>query len=669
MLEREGKTLDSARWAETMQTDSPYDKTISSQCYHTDFLTLQAMSEDDLKTIMTEFAAASGKPLKDDAHAEHLLQTLQNIDQHFQRPIYALAITDAWCHNQNPARWDKEQVLDALIHRELKFYYDRLYALSPSKISRTMRTEFETLLARSCFVPFLPLQLIDDSEYPTLRKRADALDMSLSELLCQTGCVHSVSVYIKQENNTRGRKQDCEAVLLDCPDLIQEYLVLRQALDKGQLDLLLPDDWDNTPIHLLFLQRILLDYPEKLDGQNKFLKIFYSGNPKSILPAEIYSHLLLGAMIQLQNHANESIERLEKLHYQFQNHENIAINYAMGIFNLSTEQTLPELYNSVDTLQYLQSQFPDNSKLAIIYATGIFNLSTEQTLPELYNSVDTLQLLQSQFSDNSELAIQFAKSIVILSTEQALPELYKSIDTLQLLQSQFSDNSELAIIYARGIVILSAKQALPELYKSINTLQLLQSQFPDNSELAIIYATGIVNLSTKQALPERSKSIDTLQLLQSQFPDNSELAVIYAYGIVDLSTKQALPEFSKSVDILRQLHSQFPDNKKIANEYAGSFVNLSFYQNTETEIQQTIKQAKQLMTQDDSNTKLQLSYAQTIFNLTLVQPPDALQKTVLQLRAFLQTHPDANIDFQTALTEYLNEHPEHVDRYAPLTIS
>ena len=57
-----------------------------------------------------------------------------------------------------------------------------------------------------------------------------------------------------------------------------------------------------------------------------------------------------------------------------------------------------------------------------------------------------------------------------------------------------------------------------------------------------------------------------------------------------------------------------------------------------------------------------------MFNLTLTQKPEALCRTVAQLREFLLAHPEANPEFQNALDTYLNEHPDHTERYAPLRV-
>lgn len=138
---------------------------------------------------------------------------------------------------RGPTRWDKEQILGELTNRELKFYYNRLRNLSNDKISKELRFEFENLLARSCISGILPLKEIRDEEYQKLHIRADKLEMEFYELLRAMGVVHRVTVYIITESQDETEKPKLEesiieAVKLDCPDLVKEYLVLRQYLIK-----------------------------------------------------------------------------------------------------------------------------------------------------------------------------------------------------------------------------------------------------------------------------------------------------------------------------------------------------------------------------------------------------------------------------------------------------
>ena len=708
LLERGGKDLASAEWAELLQSDSPYDDTISSKCYCPDFLSLAPLSDDDLKAIMMDFAKTSGKPLTGPDHADRLLWALKNIDGGLQRPMYALAITDAWCDGEDPTHWSKERILETLINRELKFYYDRLRSLSP--VTKLMQAELENLLARSCLVPFLPLEQITEDEYPKLSQRAGKLDMDLPELLRQTGAIHKIVIHVEMgtPGNRTERKETIEAVFLDCPDLVKEYLVLRQAFDKGRLDLLLSENWDNDPVVLLFLSRLLLDYPEKLGESDPFLTTFFAGKPVSEFPVRIYGHLLFGITVQLPQKGEEALDRLEKLHEQFRANEDIVIEYAQSLVNLTVDQTLEDCIHSVDRLGLLQEQFPANEDLATAYAQGLVNLTAKQTPEERVHIVDKLQLLHEAFPESEELAGTYADGLFNLASDQELEDCISSIDKLRLLNEQFQTSEDLVVTYAQSLVNLSVKQALADRVYSTDKLRLLHEQYPESKELAVLYAQGLVNLSIIQASEDCGHSVDQLELLHEQLPANEEVAVFYAQSLVNLTSKQAFGDCGHSVDRLKLLHEQFsknenltiryarglfnlsvgqtladrgrsvdklrllseqhPTNEELAVVYGQSLVNLSFIQTAEADVQITFRQAQKLLTQYPQSAVMQVLHAKTHFNLTLQQEGEAFRQTVARLREFLLAHPDANPEFQAALDTYLDEHPTHEERYAPLRI-
>ncbi len=525
LLEREGKDLNSAKWAELLQSDSPYDDTISSGCYCSDFLNLDPMSDDELKAIMTDFAKASGKPLADSDHAERLLQTLKEIDGGLQRPIYALAITDAWCSGKDPTRWDKEQVLDALLKRELKFYYDRLRSLSPGKISKETCSELENLLAQSCITNFLPLGKIADDDCPKLRKRADNLDISFHELLRQIGIVHNINDYINDGESEIPviHKEIIEAVILDCPDLVKEYLVLRQAFNKGKIDLLLPEGWDNSFMQLLFLGRILLDYPEKLAGKHEFWTTFFAGDPKPEFFALLYGDLLFGTTAQLPKMGKQAVDMLEKLHNRFHTNEDIAIAYAKGLVNLSTDQALEERAQSVHLLKLLHEQFPTSEKLAVAYANGLVNLSAKQALEECEQSVDKLRLLHEEFPGSEEIAVEYAKGLVNLSAEQALEECEQSVDMLKLLHEDFPTNEDLAVEYAGGLVNLSFKQSKEsDIWESVKESKKILENYDQNVEIQLAYAQTLFNLTLKQEAEALRQTVAKLRKFLTKYPDANQ---------------------------------------------------------------------------------------------------------------------------------------------------
>lgn len=426
LLERDGKDLSSARWAELMQSECPYDDTVSSKCYCSDFLHLEPLQDDELKAIMMDYAKASEKPLPHSEYADRLLRTLKKIDGDLQRPMYALAVADAWCSGQDPARWSKEQVLDALVVRELQFYYGRLRSLSTERISKEMRAELENLLAQSSVAPFLPLDQIANDKYARLRKRADKLDLSFPELLRQIGIVHNVQILIRdsESGNPVMQKDVMEAVVLDCPDLIKEYLVLRQSLNKNQWELLFPEDWDNDPMQLFFLRRILIDYPEKLEENKRFWAAFFAGDPESEHFAQNYGDLLFGVTAQVPQMIKQAVERQEKPLNRFCDSEEIAYAYANGLFNLIWEQALEDRAESVGKLRELREQFPASEEIAVSYANGLVNLSLWQTdKRDIMESVRQANKLRLKYPQNTEIQLSYAHTLFNLTLNKK-PRIY-----------------------------------------------------------------------------------------------------------------------------------------------------------------------------------------------------------------------------------------------------
>lgn len=709
LLERDGENLNSAKWAELLCSDSPYEDTLSDICYCSDFLHLDPLSDDELKAIMADFAQASDRPLADGEHAERLLQALKKIDSGFQRPIYAMAIADAWCSGKDPACWNKGQVLDALVVRELKFYHDRLRNLS-KQISKELRAELEYLLARSCIGPFLPLNQIADNDYPKLRKKAEQLDISFSELLRQIGAAHQVEirVYINKgiSDQSIAKKDMLEVVLLDCPDLLKEHLVLQQAFDRKQISLLFPEDWDNDPGQMFFLGRLLVDYPESLEEQELFCTKFFAAAPTTEFFAEIYGNLLFAAMSQSHKMEHQAFTRLEQLHEQFNANEDIAFEYGKGLVNLSADQGLEKciitvgkleaLYEqfpknegftamlmfglgnlsqnqgledraiTADKLSALYEQFPENEELAIVYANGLLDLLTDQILEDCIISVGKLESLYTRFQSSEELAITYAQAVFRLTVKRDLEDCAVSVDKLRMLYEQFPENETLASSYARGLVNLTAKQAPEEIVFSVDKLRMFYERKPQNAEFAVIYAKGLFNLALGEKSKDCSGNIDKLERIYEQFPENEELASVYALGLISLTDHNTLSECMICAAKVQLLYERFPESEELALFLMQSMINLTFYQDKEDDTKESMKQAEKLLKKYPTNTGMQMAYGKMMFNLSLKQSSGALQETIARLCDILSAYPDMNQEFQTALDEYLSEHPEHTERYLPL---
>ena len=80
----------------------------------------------------------------------------------------------------------------------------------------------------------------------------------------------------------------------------------------------------------------------------------------------------------------------------------------------------------------------------------------------------------------------------------------------------------------------------------------------------------------------------------------------------------------------------------------------------------TLKIARDVLSSNAENPEIQLCCAQVWFNLTLQQAEGAIPGTVDEIAAFLRGHPKAIPQFREALDAYLDEHPDHQERYKPL---
>lgn len=672
LLERDGESFRSARWGELLLADDPYNEAVSSSCYRAEFLKLPPLSEEELKTIMKNFAQASGKPLKDDDHAARLLRTLQKIDGTLQRPVYALAIADTWCSGKDPVHWDKERILNELVTRDMKFYYDRLRTVSEKKISRELRTEFETLLARSCVVPFLPLESLKVEDYPKLSKRAAEADMDFHDLLRLMGIVRTGRLSIRARNKRSGEEKEqveyIEVVALDCPDPVKEYLVLRQALEKDKRELLLPEGWSDNLMQMMFLSRLFVNYSEMLEGQSWFWEELLKGEPRRDLSAQVYGSLLLGVTTLAASMGEGAVSRLEQLLAQFPDDEMIAATYIKGLVNLSVKQSVEDCKQGILQMERIAEQFLDSEEVADAYASGLSNLVAMQVSEERAHTISKLELLSKRFPASSSVTLQYARSLLNLTTGQELEGRQQTVDQMEVLYKQFPDSEEISAEYAKGLFNLSLKMSDTDRIQCLCRIEQLHTRFPDSAMIATAYARELMTLTNEDSLDRSLLYVRKVEHLFALFPDKNEIAMMYAEGQVFLSARQELPECMQSVRQLDTLREQFQSDEELDSIYCSSLVNLALKQTTESDVRETLRISRELLRRYPQNERIQLSYAQTLFNLTLVQEGYGRERTITELCDYLHKHSPVVASFQEALDEYLGKHPDHAERYAALRL-
>lgn len=631
LLERDGADLNTSSWGEMLQAESPYADQCSFGCYDSEFLQLEPLPQEHLKSIIENYAQTFGKPVKSNEHTERLLQALAKVDSGLMRPIYALAISDAWCKGKDPTRWDKKQILDMLVNHELDFYYKRLFNIYGKRPSKKMISELENLLARSCLTDYLPINQIAEQQYPWLYKCANGLDMDFFELLHLTGIVHQGelrTIKVNKNGEKVGIEQvrSLEAVILVCPDLIKEHLVLRQVFDKGHRELIFSEDWDSNPQQVNFCRRILNDYPERLDGQEWFWKCFLAGDPKEEPILWVFAHTLFGITAVLPNMSAQAVDRLEKVYSHHNENEIIAGFYAKALVNHTADKD-------------------PSSRLACA-----------QKLEKMYQ----------QFQSNEDVAEAFAKALYNALSEQESEEKRHTAQKLEKMYDAFQNNEIIAEVYADILQRLAKMQQMDIQLQYVKKVELLHLNFQSNTKIALAYVKGLRNLATHQESKDRLHSAAKVEKVYHDFQSNEEIAIQYVMILTSLMVDQSMDNALKNYEKIKELHSKFESSLDMAEVYSGCFVNLSFRQTSEEGALRILNTVTNLLNQHPDNIQVQLSYAMTFFNLTLQQHGDSFMETVVRLREFLQIHQEVNKYFQEELDKYLSAHPDHTQLYQAL---
>lgn len=377
LLERDGKDLDSASWLGI----DPCGDGLEEWCYIEKFLHLNSMTDEQLMTLMNNYAEASKKKL----NASNLLKILERVDPEFKRPLYALAIADARCQGKDPTNWDRTKILDALLKREIEFHVSRFQGMGMRKVSKTLQAELILLLTNICIHGFIPLEKVDWSQYKTLHKRMEDADMEQEEFFERLGILQSAefrSYKLDQHGNRiNGSMQEgiSKILTLSCPDLLKEHLVLNQAFERKNLELL-PEDWQHDPGRLLFLRKLWVDYPDRLKNQTQFWNRFFQVSSPTGLAARLYGELLWGCTEVFCDLSQQAVDVLTELYKNNDNDEKVAICYAAGLNNFSFNQKLEDIAISASQMDALYQKHSNCQQLAMMYANELTNLSYKQSL-------------------------------------------------------------------------------------------------------------------------------------------------------------------------------------------------------------------------------------------------------------------------------------------------
>ena len=141
------------------------------------------------------------------------------------------------------------------------------------------------------------------------------------------------------------------------------------------------------------------------------------------------------------NEQEVAADKLQALHKHFPDSRDIALNYAMILFNLSLEQSeLNEQEVAVDKLQALHEQFPDSRYIVESFAMILFNLSIKKTeVRESEATVEKVQKLHGDFPKSEIIAFIYGVFLARLFDHQTeVDERLQTTETIKKLYGQFS---------------------------------------------------------------------------------------------------------------------------------------------------------------------------------------------------------------------------------------
>ncbi|MGT2731361.1 DUF2971 domain-containing protein, partial [Streptococcus oralis] len=317
--------------------------------------------------------------------------------------------------------------------------------------------------------------------------------------------------------------------------------------------------------------------------------------------------------------------KLEKLQQKFQESENIALQYASFLFNLSIKQTeLKEIEATAEKVENLQQKLQKSHDIALLCAKVLFNLSIKQTeLKEIEATAGKLEKLQQKLQESHNIAFQYARILVNLSAKKTqLKEIRATVEKLENLQQKFPESHDIALQYARILFNLSTKQTeLKELETTAEKLEKLQQKFPESHDIAEAFARILVNLSAeKTELKEIEATAGKLEALQQQFPESPDIAEAFASILFNLSIKQTeLKELETTAEKLEKLQQKFPESHDIALPYARILFNLSAEKTMLKELETTAEKLEKLQKKFQESDNIAWPYDMFLVNLSIEQ--------------------------------------------------
>ena len=343
--------------------------------------------------------------------------------------------------------------------------------------------------------------------------------------------------------------------------------------------------------------------------------------------------------------------------------EDIALGYAMVLFNLSVEQVnVEELSNTTNSIKQIFEQFKQSEDIALRYARALVNLSAKQeNVEERLNTVNSVKEIVDRFKQSEDIALQYAMVLVNLSViQENVEDLLNTANEIEQIFETFKHSESIALRYAMALVNLSAKQEnVEERWNTANSVKEIVDRFNQSETIALQYAKALVYMSRKQkSVKERWNTANSVKEIVDRFNQSEDIALRYAFALGYLSVKQVnVEERWNTVNSVKEIVDRFNQSEDIASLYCILLVNLSAIQENVEERINTVNSVKEIFELFKHSEDISLHYANALFNLSnLKDDIEQIENTVNIILDILKNF--SSVEILNILVEILQNNPD-----------
>lgn len=552
---------------------------ITSSRYKEETLQLKPLSDNDLLSIIHSYATSQDSKLSNHAAAD-LLTKLKEIDPDLERPLFAMFLVDADIAGNNPTSWDKAEVLDYVLARELD-RYDAPIAklLAKEQYKQSIYDAIHTLIAVACMIDGLNLNEEAEEycpeEYALLIEHCGNQQDTI-EFLRNAG-IADFSGYISPVQ----------------PDLIGEYYVLVKLIFTGAYNTSEKERYlyslfqrilQKEPLRLMrFLDRIIVDYNNVLEHAQYIYDIIIKlyGDITTDDADVMQSYFLSLYNLTVTSSGDQALKAAEIL----SEYEGIVeILYVKALANISHKQSI-----SNSTIDFIHSEldrialsWSESDELAIHYIKALLEFVSDHSYDELAIITTLIKKINLYLPDSIDISTEYIKGLIeLLHSSKDSIHISDTFRRIEVLYKKWSNVETIAIQYTKALYTLSYTQTKSvEIKATCDQLKTMTSLWPTNVDIAEFYSQALINLVFIQMhgndFSGAERSFRHIEKVYQSWSENEQIGESYSGGIAVISSFSSIEICSsrQAVDYIDAISKQWPDNESIATSLSMVFVNL-----------------------------------------------------------------------------------------------